>query len=400
MAFEWWWLLILPLLFLLGWLAGHLDKRHSQREQEALPRAYFRALNHLLNNEFDLAADAFIEVVKLKPEMVELHLALGNLFRQRGEPDRALRVHQNLLDRPDLSALQREHAQYELGQDFIKAGLLDRAETCMLALQESHYAVPAKRALMQIYQSTRDYARALEMGLSIAAQGDASASASTPESPRYSQLRLSHLACELLEQAWATLSPAQRQEKITLAQQLAPDSARPWLIQARQSAEQGQWPDVLAAWKKLVQLTPQLLTLLPREWQHWQRLPGFDAAPVQATWATQLVEWQQTYHYVELLDLMLRHPLLQEQQAALIQAALASKPSAAQILRILQAQLPGMTAAGSEAVSTLLPRCIEALAKEAQRQPQYVCSHCGFKSVRHYWQCPGCQHWDTLASAQ
>ena len=128
MDLDFWWLLVIPVVFALGWMASRYDLKTLLSENANLPRSYFRGLNFLLNEQPDKAIDAFIEVAKLDPETVEMHFALGNLFRRRGETERAIRVHQNLLAAPDLPVAERDHALYELGQDFLKAGLLDRAE--------------------------------------------------------------------------------------------------------------------------------------------------------------------------------------------------------------------------------------------------------------------------------
>src|SRR5512146_3238466 len=134
MEFEYWWLLGFPLFFGLGWIAARIDIRHLVRDSRALPSSYFKGLNFLLNEQPDKAIEAFIEVVKVDPETVELHFALGSLFRRRGETERAIRMHQNLLERSDLGEEQRLHAMAELGEDYLKAGLLDRAEEVFVKL--------------------------------------------------------------------------------------------------------------------------------------------------------------------------------------------------------------------------------------------------------------------------
>src|SRR5580704_13335300 len=143
MEFETWWLLSIPVFFGLGWIAARVDITQLLSESRSLPNGYFKGLNFLLNEQPDKAIDAFIEVVKLDPETTELHFALGNLFRRRGETERAIRVHQNLLKRADLPTNERDHALYELGQDFLKAGLLDRAEETFKEISVGLYAVDA-----------------------------------------------------------------------------------------------------------------------------------------------------------------------------------------------------------------------------------------------------------------
>ena len=148
MEFEYWWLLGFPLFFGLGWMAARIDIRQIVSESRALPRSYFKGLNFLLNEQPDKAIEAFIEVVKVDPETIELHFALGSLFRRRGEYDRAIRMHQNLLERPGLAAEQKVIALAELGQDYLKAGILDRAEEVFKKLEKSAQSGPARRHLL------------------------------------------------------------------------------------------------------------------------------------------------------------------------------------------------------------------------------------------------------------
>src|SRR5688572_2957209 len=163
MEFEYWWLLGFPLFFGLGWVAARIDIRQLVRESRALPRSYFRGLNFLLNEQPDKAIEAFIEVVKVDPETVELHFALGSLFRRRGEYDRAIRMHQHLLERADLGAEQKTAALAELGQDYLKAGILDRAEEVFARLKGSAMDATANRHLLEIYELEKDWPRAIEM---------------------------------------------------------------------------------------------------------------------------------------------------------------------------------------------------------------------------------------------
>src|SRR6266566_4530956 len=139
MDFELWWLFGFALFFGLGWLAARIDIKQLLSESRQLPRSYFKGLNFLLNEQPDKAIEAFIEVVKVDPQTVELHFALGNLFRRRGEVERAIRMHQNLAYRADLATEQRVTALYELAQDYLKAGLLDRAEEMFQKLEGTPY---------------------------------------------------------------------------------------------------------------------------------------------------------------------------------------------------------------------------------------------------------------------
>src|SRR6476646_6246878 len=169
-----WWLIGFALFFALGWFAARIDIRQVVQESRSLPRSYFKGLNFLLNEQPDKAIEAVIEVVKVDPETVELHFALGSLFRRRGEYDRAIRMHQHLLERADLGAEQRAAALFELGQDYLKAGILDRAEDVFQKLSEGGRAgtqfTESRRFLLEIYQQEKDWDKAAAMARTLEAE--------------------------------------------------------------------------------------------------------------------------------------------------------------------------------------------------------------------------------------
>jgi lipopolysaccharide assembly protein B len=163
MDFDWQWLLLgLPIAFALGWIGSRFDMRQWRRHERTQPKAYFKGLNHLLNEQPDKAIDAFIEAVQNDPDTTELHFALGSLFRRRGEFERSVRVHQHLLARADLPQGERERAQYALAQDFMKAGLFDRAEEAFGTLAGSPYDTEAHLALLQLHERARGAGRYAE----------------------------------------------------------------------------------------------------------------------------------------------------------------------------------------------------------------------------------------------
>src|SRR3981189_1622945 len=161
MEFELWWLLGFPLFFAFGWLAARVDIKQLLSESRSLPLSYFRGLNFLLNEQPDKAIESFIEVVKVDPQTIDLHFALGNLFRRQGEIDSAIRMHQNLLDRPDLPADKRQTAVFELAQDFHRAGLLDRAEELFSRLDGSPFEHASLGFLISIYEQEKDWPKAI-----------------------------------------------------------------------------------------------------------------------------------------------------------------------------------------------------------------------------------------------
>src|SRR3990172_5693004 len=206
MEFEYWWLLGFPLFFGLGWLAARVDLKHLLTESRALPRSYFRGLNFLLNEQPDKAIEAFIEVVRTDPETVELHFALGSLFRRRGESDRAIRMHKHLLDRTDLGEDQRLNALFELGQDYLKAGLLDRAEEALAKLKDSPLRREALDFLLDIYQQEKDWSKAIDTAREL--ERDSGESRQKVIANFHCELAAQHATHSRLEEAEAHLDRA------------------------------------------------------------------------------------------------------------------------------------------------------------------------------------------------
>src|SRR6187455_821489 len=162
---EFFWLfLLLPVAAASGWLAGRLGgERKGGARVSRLSNTYFRGLNYLLNEQQDKAIEVFLKLAEINRDTVETHLALGNLFRRRGEVDRAIRVHQHLIARPNLSQEEKTVALLELGEDYMRAGLLDRAETLFTDLVAMDAQVPsALRHLIGIYQHEKDWGKAID----------------------------------------------------------------------------------------------------------------------------------------------------------------------------------------------------------------------------------------------
>ena len=416
MDFESWWLIFLPLLFALGWMAARFDFRHMLSETRNLPDSYFKGLNFLLNEQPDRAIDAFVEVAKLDPETTELHFALGSLFRRRGEMERAIRVHQSLLSRADLPVSQREHAQLELAQDFLKAGMLDRAEELFALLKDTTYALPSLRALIRIYESSHDWPKAIEAVKTLGKLVDEP----VPQ--------LVHYHCELAQAALSAKPPAL-------------DRAEQALLEAAKSAEVSGAKAGSAAYARIEMLAAMLCVARGDAAGQRARLravldeaPEFAGLVGQALMDNYTVAGQSAegldllrahhalYPSLDLFNIVFRE--LRSQQgvdAAWVFAreSLERHPSLLGLDRLLEAELaPGKGSPAAVASSTapaspgsviapvvvpqpgvlagpdleLLRRLIH---RHTQRLDRYECRQCGFQARRFYWQCPGCNAWET-----
>jgi lipopolysaccharide biosynthesis regulator YciM len=368
MDFDLTWLLWgLPIAFGLGWFASRLDLRQLRIENRLAPKAYFRGLNFLLNEQQDQAIDAFIEAVQNDPDTSELHFALGNLFRRRGEYERAVRVHEHLLSRADLSRADRHRAQHALALDFLKAGLLDRAEEALRKLEGTAYEEQALLALLAIYERSRDWVQASE----IARKLDAGA-------PGQFAGRQAHYLCE---QA-ATAGPAAAEELLEKAMKAAPNAPRPRMELAALRRRAG---DARGAYELLVEAgraVPTAIPLLAR--------PLSEAAVASGRGEEAMALLRTAYEQSPSLDVL-------DGITSLEGDAETARHWYVQHLR----REPSLVAASKwiageklehEQFHADVQRALDHAAKPLTR---YRCAACGFEAKQHFWQCPGCQAWDS-----
>ena len=396
MDFEPWWLISLPVLFGLGWVAARVDIRQMLSETRNLPESYFKGLNFILNEEPDRAIDAFVEVAKLDPETTELHFALGSLFRRRGEMERAIRVHQSLLARADLPVSEREHAQHELAHDFLKAGMLDRAEQAFLAVQATRFAVPAMRALVRIYESGHDWPKAIDAVKKLKALVDEP----VPQ--------LVHYQCEQAQAALAAKPP--RLDAATAALDAADHAYRTLKDTDRTMASRARIAMLRAAAARAAQQPLQERDFLVSVLSDASDYAGLVANDLLDNYrqAGQVEQGlaQLKSHYLrhptlDLFNVVFRELRVQEGYApawAFAREALRAHPSLLGLDRLLEAELASAdtpkTGAGiaPDADLGLLRSLIH---KHTQRLDRYACSSCGFEARHFYWQCPGCNSWET-----
>ncbi len=404
MDFEPWWLISIPVLFGLGWIAARVDFRQMLTETRSMPKSYFKGLNFLLNEEPDRAIDAFIEVAKLDPETTELHFALGSLFRRRGEMERAIRVHQSLLARADLPFPDREMAQHELAQDYLKAGMLDRAESAFADVLDTRFAVDATRALIRIHEASHEWPQAIQAVRRLRALVDEP----VPQ--------LVHYHCERAEAALAGASPDLAaaadalddadhavQELRDLPKQGQGSRARIAMLRAHlaglENDMQGRctWltsvlttapeygslvsADIIECFRAIGQADEGLDMLRA----HYQRQPDLD-----------------TFNII-FRELRLNRGYSQAWQFA--RQSLRQHPSLLGLDRLLESELAcedsdheGVKAApptaAPEADLGLLRTIIH---QHTRKLDRYACKVCGFQARHYYWQCPGCNGWETYA---
>jgi len=370
-------LVALPVVFMLGWAASRFDLRQWKRADRAAPKAYFKGLNLLLNEQTDKAIDAFIEAVQHDPDTSELHFALGNLFRRRGEFERAVRVHQHLLQRADLAVADRERAQHALAQDFMKAGLFDRAEDAFRSLEGTPFETEARLALLSLAERSRDWRAAIAVAQRLEQAGTGSFGT-----------RQAHYLCELALEADDRGDAAQATALLDQAIAAAPGAARPWVQRAQGLAQSHDAAGAMAAWQELRQRNPSVFARLAGDYAA-QALAAHQGSAAHALLAAMFAE-QPGIDLLRALNTL---------DAALPEAGSAAS---SRLLKLLQVQ-PSLSAA-LELLDTppetwpdsARQSARDAVAQAAKPLQRYRCAACGFEAQRHFWQCPGCLGWDTF----
>ncbi|KMZ12601.1 Heat shock (putative periplasmic) protein YciM, precursor [Candidatus Burkholderia humilis] len=378
MDLDFWWLLVIPVAFALGWMASRYDLKTLLSENANLPRSYFRGLNFLLNEQHDKAIDAFIEVAKLDPETIELHFALGNLFRRRGETDRAIRVHQNLLSRADLPVAERDHALYELGQDFLKAGLLDRAEETFRSLEAGEYSLGAQRALLTIYEIEKDWPKSITTAERIEKMGAPSL-----------HMEIAHFHCELAQEALQRKNPEGARAELKLALASNPDNVRATILAGDVEAATGNVEGAIASWKRVEAQNEAYLPLVAEK-----LMKAYSALGRKEEGVALLTDYATRYPSNDLLDVAYKHVQeLRGLDAAheLARKQMQSAPNLAGMTRLLETQ----EATAEEPRRGELELMHNLVKQRTKNLPRYTCQTCGFRARLFYWQCPGCSGWET-----
>jgi len=380
MEIEYWWLLALPLFFVLGWMTARIDIRQLLSESRVLPSSYFKGLNFLVNEQPDKAIEAFIEVVKVDPQTIELHFALGNLFRRRGEIERAIRMHQNLVARPDLGKDQKTLALYELAQDYLKAGLLDRAEELFLSLEGTQYAEPALKFLLEIYEQEKDWRKAIVVAGKL--ESVTGHSHQKDIANFYCEMAGNEIMHSRAEAARPHLEMALNHHRLCV---------RANLLLGDVEQTQGKLDAAVAAWKRIESQNPDYLSLVA---ERIYRI--FKQQDKTTEGVTLLRGYLAKYPSLDLLNTVF-DGLLESQGAesayALVRDELRRSPTLLGLDKLLEAQLldvPAERRQDLELTKSLVHQHTRGLA-------MYKCDHCGFRARQFYWHCPACASWESYS---
>lgn len=392
MELEFWWLIMLLLFFVFGWVTARVDLKQLLNEAKTLPAEYFKGLNFLITNQHDKAIESFTEAVNANADSFELHFALGSLLRRRGEVDRAIHLHKDLLKNPDLGKQQRLAVNAELAQDYLKAGLFDRAESLFESLDDDRYRQPSLRALLEIYVREREWERAIKAATELEQLSGISFRA-----------EVANYYCELAMNAKLADDNTKAQELLARALVENKDSVRANVILGDIAYDLESYTEAITYWKHIEFQNPEHLSLIAAK-----LLNSYQAVNQIDTGLQLLTQWHNTYHLPQIQNILFETTLTEsgaKPAAILARNTLIKRPNLNTIDQLLQAKI--LVQEQQSAEDALLEDhqqdrqlMQQAIHHAIEKKLSYACNHCGFKARYHHWQCPACNAWEALETEQ
>ncbi len=377
---------LLAALFLLlaaaGWAMGRFGERDAEDAPPPLNIDYLKGLNFLLNEQTDQALEHFLKMVRVDDKTIETHFALGSLFRRRGEVDRAIRIHQNIIARPDLASEQRDQALFSLAKDYLAAGLLDRAEKMFATLASgSRYQVQALESLCRIYEQERDWEKAIDAGQRLEVLGGRSLA-----------LQIAHYYCELAEAAAAAGDFSAARRFVKKAQAGRPRTMRGALTRAHIARDTDDNKTALRLYHRIIdentyliaEALPEIVTIYTREQQVDELERALRALLEKHPDRASLVA------YTAIVNDIGGIPVIDD----CVEQYMLNEPTLAEFIDLQQ-----LAAADKSEHDSAFDKVRKALSKLAANTPRYQCQECGFSSQRLLWQCPSCRNWETQRPA-
>jgi len=373
-------------LFLLlaaaGWAMGRFGERDEVDVAPPLNIDYLKGLNFLLNEQTDQALEHFLRMVRVDDKTIETHFALGSLFRRRGEMDRAIRIHQNIIARPDLASDQRDQALFSLAKDYLAAGLLDRAEKIFARLAEgSRYQVQALESLARIYEQEREWEKAIDAGQRLEVL-----------SGRSLALQIAHYYCELAEAAVAENNYASARDHVKKAQSGRPRTLRGALTRAHIARDMGDKKTALKLFHRIIdentyliaEALPEIITIYESENATQELERALKALLAKDPETSTLIA------YTAIVNDLGGIPVIDN----CVEQYMLNEPTLGEFVELQQ-----LTEGDKGSNDSALAKVRSALSKLSRATPRYQCQECGFSSRRLLWQCPSCRNWETQRPA-
>jgi len=372
--------LLLPVAAASGWWAARRTALKASERRARTTPAYFRGLNYLLNEEPDKAIDVFVRLLEVDSETVEIHLALGSLFRRRGEVERAIRIHQNLIARSTLDDEQRANALLELGMDYMRAGLFDRAENLFLELKEARQHMrQALQNLLIVYQQERDWRACLKVTEEL-----------EPLVSERMGLARSHYYCELAEQALRKKEPERANDLLKKARREDPDCVRSLHLQARLAMEALDCPKAIELLREVAEQDPGYLPEILGDLRSCHARLG-DLAGLRSYLEERLKDAAEV-DIISTLSEIIMETEGEGAALAFMTRQMEERPTIRGLLSLIElnSSMPDVRA------GQILVRLKDHMERLLAERPPYQCNKCGYSAKTMHWQCPSCRSWSTI----
>ena len=378
--FEFWWLLVIPFFFALGWLAARVDIKQIISESTDLPSAYFKGLHYLITNQYEKAIEAFDNAIKINNDSLELHFALGGLLRRTGQIDRAINLHINLLEKRELTPNQKDSVKAELAQDYFKAGLYDRAEEILLVLNREKYYQFSLNTLLEIYVKEREWVKAIETATELEKVSGVSF-----------RIAISHYFCEIAVSQILNKKYTLGKKTLNKALEESTNCTRANILLGDIYAEEKLYEEAIVYWKKIEFQQPEYLGLVAPK-----IIVAFQALKKINEGLSILSRFFDIYKLKSLLNVLYETVLKNEgpnQAENIARKELIQRPSLSALDQLFQAQAIGKTNKidNIELIQQTIKNTIG-------NRRFYMCNQCGFKARQFHWQCPACNAWESLPS--
>ena len=380
----WWWVIpvgLLPVFFAMGWFAARVDMRAVLKQAKTVPTDFYAGVDALVDKNTDVAVRAFGDVLAKHedtPEAYELAVSMGKLYRNRGENDKAIALHQKLLDSPDLLGEKRQRVLYELGQDFQNAGLVDRAEHIFQGLKEGNAGTLAREVLLNIYQQDRDWQKAIEVAQEL-----------SHDAQTY-QFEIAQFYCELAQTALFRSQFADAESNIVQALTYNRKCTRANMLRGDVAMAEQRYQDAIDAYAAIEQQNHAYLSMVGEK-----LFDAYQALGQAEQGLTVLIGYFRTFPQLDLIDVIYEKALVlrgEEAAAALTAELVRIQPDLRGAYRLLGMQLSTLDPTW-RADADMMRGIVGRYARKAL---MYRCRHCHFKSQVFFWHCPACNKWETF----
>jgi len=378
--FEFWWLLIIPLFFGLGWFAARIDIAQIISESTDFPSAYFKGLNFLIKNQYEKAAEAFSQAVKINNESLEIHFVLGSLYRRTGQLDKAINLHMDLLETRELSHQQNESVKAELALDYFKAGLYDRSVELLLALNKDSYHQFSLNTLLDIYSKEREWNKAITTAIELEKISGVSF-----------RENISHFYCEIAVVYILEKNNKEADESLRMALNEYKNCVRANILLGDICESEEGFEEAISYWKKVEYQQPEYLGLVASKILNaYQRLNMLNEG------LTVLSGYYDLYKLKTLLSIL--YPAIMsnegpEKAETIARNELIQRPSLSALDQLFEAQ-----AIGKKSEISNIELIQQTIKNAIGDRRFYSCKKCGFKARQFHWHCPACNSWESLPS--